>query len=52
MEYDKKNAELDSDSIFEFESESITIDVPLAGITVDGGWNLVPNTVPTVIILC
>ena len=47
-EYENDGAEKDNEFVVEFESESITIDVPWSGIAVEGGWKLSPLTEPTV----
>ena len=46
--YEERNAELHYDQIIQFESESITVDIPLEGVTVEGGWKIKPQGRPVV----
>ena len=47
-EYKEKNAKLHLEQTFFFESDSITINIPLKGICTEGGWTIVPLTNPMV----
>ena len=47
-EYKGKEAQLDSELVVEFESDRITIDVPLEGTDVEGGWKILPLAPPVV----
>lgn len=47
-EYKEKDLEPDIELIIEFESDRITLDIPLEGISLDGGWNIRPLTQPVV----
>ena len=47
-EYERKDAELDSEMVIEFESDEIKVDVPLDDTSVKGGWKIAPNTPPIV----
>ena len=43
-----RDAELDFDRVVEFESDRFTIDIPIKGIVVDGGWKILPKGRPVV----
>ena len=47
-EYKRKDAELDSEMVIEFESDHINIDIPLDDTSVEGGWKISPSTPPVV----
>ena len=47
-EYKEKDAQLDLERTFFFELDNITIDIPLKGINIEGGWKIVPLTNPVV----
>ena len=47
-EYKEKDAQFDLDRTFFFESDNITIDIPLKGINIEGGWKIMPLTNPVV----
>ena len=47
-EYSERDAELDFDQVVEFESDRFTINIPMEGIAVEGGWNVRPLARPVV----
>ncbi len=47
-EYSSKEAILGVNHIVEFEEDSITLDIPMAGAEVSGGWRITPMFHPTV----
>ncbi|XP_064407131.1 uncharacterized protein LOC135351978 isoform X3 [Halichondria panicea] len=48
-EYSSKRAVLGVNHFVEFEEDRITLDIPMAGIEVEGGWKIIPMFPPTVI---
>lgn len=48
MEYEKKDAELDSEMIVQFESDHRYIEIELVDTVVKGGWKILPVTPPVV----
>ena len=47
-EYSSKRAVLGVNHFVEFEEDRITLDIPMAGIEVEGGWKIIPMFPPTV----
>ncbi len=47
-EYSSKAAILGVDNIVEFEGDRITLDIPMEGAEVSGGWRITPMFHPTV----
>ncbi len=47
-EYSSQGAILGVSHIVEFEEDSITLDIPMAGAEVSGGWKITPMFHPTV----
>ncbi len=48
-EYSSKEAILGVNHIVEFEEDSITLDIPMDGAEVSGGWRITPMFHPTVV---
>ena len=46
--YESKEAIEGPDLLFEFESNEIKLDIPIEGVTIDGGWKLTPHIEPVV----
>ena len=46
--YRSRGAELQFEMTIEFESDWITVDIPLEGISVEGGWRIRPLAYPMV----
>ena len=49
--YESKGAIEGPDLLFEFESNKIELDIPMEGITIDGGWKINPHMNPVVYII-
>ena len=47
-EYSSKAAILGVDNVVEFEGDRITLDIPMDGTEVSGGWRITPMFPPTV----
>ena len=47
-EYSSKEAISGLNHIVEFEEDRITLDIPMAGVEVSGGWKITPVFHPTV----
>ena len=47
-EYSSKRAVLGVNHFVEFEEDSLTLDIPMAGAKVKGGWKITPMFHPTV----
>ncbi len=47
-EYSSKKAVLGVNHFVEFEEDSLTLDIPMAGAEVSGGWRITPMFHPTV----
>ena len=47
-EYAGKNAKLGLEQLIEFDSDSITIDIPVKGIKIEEGWRILPLYRPVV----
>ncbi len=47
-EYSSKKAVLGVNNFVEFEEDSLTLDIPMAGAEVSGGWRITPMFHPTV----
>ena len=47
-EYDGKNAKLGQEQVIEFDSDYISIDVPLEGVIKEEGWKIRPLGRPVV----
>ncbi len=47
-EYSSKRAVLGVNHFVEFEEDSLTLDIPMAGAKVSGGWKITPMFHPTV----
>ncbi len=47
-EYSSKNGVLGVNHFVEFEEDRITLDIPMAGTEVNGGWIITPMSHPTV----
>ena len=46
--YSSKKAVLGVKQLVEFEEDSLTLDIPMAGAKVKGGWKITPMFYPTV----
>ena len=46
QEYTAKGATIGLDHVVEFESETISLQLPSEGITLENGWKIVPNIFP------
>ncbi len=47
-EYSSKRAIFGVNHFVEFEGDSLTLDIPMAGAEVSGGWKITPMFHPTV----
>ncbi len=47
-EYSSKRAVLGVNHFVEFEEDSLTLDIPMSGAEVSGGWRITPMFHPTV----
>ncbi len=47
-EYSSIEAIIGVNHILEFEEDRITLDIPMAGVEVSGGWKITPMFYPTV----
>ena len=46
--YESKGGIEGPDLLIEFESNEIKLDIPMEGITIDGGWKITPHMNPVV----